>query len=101
MSSQNFRTDSDPQTRSNVFSAFSRLSRGCEYLPRSYWIDPQTITLPNEPYKFGICAEVYCGKQNDESVAVKVLRTSNQESPIKLKKVSSEGGRGVKHVDMG
>ncbi|KAF9647925.1 kinase-like protein [Thelephora ganbajun] len=86
MSSENFRANSDIQTRSNVLYVFSRLSRGCQYLPHSYWIDPRTITLPSEPYTSGTCAGVYRGRQNDEPVAVKVLMIPNQESMVKLKK---------------
>ena len=75
-------------------STFSRLSVGCQYLPRSCWIDPGTITLPNEPHRSGTRAEIYCGTWNGESVAVKVLRTSKQESSTKLEEVSA--GRTVK-----
>jgi len=102
MSSDTFRTRSDLQTRSTVFSVFSRLSRGCQYLPHSYWIDPTTITLPDEPYTSGACAEVYNGTQNGEPVAVKVLRTSNQESLMKLKKVNTaeQGAQYVNGVDL-
>lgn len=87
MSSNDFRTNSDVQVRSRVFFAFSKLSRGNQYLPRSYWIDPATITLPAEPHTYGRCAEVYHGKQNGESVAVKILRVSNQENQEKVRKV--------------
>ena len=87
MSSSNFRTNSDIQLRSRIFSAFSKLSRGCQYLPRSYWIDPATITLPAEPHTYGRCAEVYHGRQNGGPVAVKILRVSNLENPEKIKKV--------------
>ncbi|KAF9645571.1 kinase-like protein [Thelephora ganbajun] len=44
------------------------------------------MALPYEPHTSGTWAKVYQGKQDGESVAVKVLRTSNQESPMKLKK---------------
>jgi len=84
-----------------VFATISRLSRIIQYLPRSYWIDPKTITLPNEPYTSGTCAEVYRGKRNDESVAVKVLRTSNQESSAALKKVRMGDRWEAQHVDTG
>ncbi|KAF9647776.1 kinase-like protein [Thelephora ganbajun] len=86
ISSESFRSNSDIQTRSRVFSTISRLSRGCQYLPRSYWIDPSSIALPDGPHASGTSAEVYQGKQSGEFVAVKVLRASNQESPMKLKK---------------
>ena len=94
MSSENYRTNPDVQMRSRIFSAFSKLSRACQYLPRSYWIDPATITLPAEPHTYGRCAEVYHGRRNGEPVAVKILRVSNQESPEKIKKVrlGSAGG---------
>ena len=41
------------------------------------------------------------GTHEGEAVAVKVLRTSNQESAAKLRKVSTGGGRGAKHADVG
>ena len=84
-----------------MFSTVSRLSRNIQYLPRSYWIDPNTITLPKEPHTSGTCAEVYRGTHEGEYVAVKVLRTSHQEKAITLKKVSAGGERGVKHVGTG
>ena len=84
-----------------VLSTISRLSRGCQYLPYSYWIDPKTITLPEERYTSGTCAEVFRGTQNGEPVAVKVLRTSNQESRTKLVKVSTSGGQEAQHADIG
>ena len=89
MSSDSFRIDSDILTRSRVFSAISKLSRGCQYLPHTYWIDAATITLDNEPHAVGTFAEVYRGTRNGEPVAVKVLRTSNQESRTRLMKVST------------
>ena len=101
LSSDTFRANSDVQTRSMVLSTISRLSRGCQYLPCSYWIDPKTITLPEECYTSGGCAEVYRGTQNGEPVAVKVLRTSNQESRTKLVKVSTSGGQEAQHADIG
>ena len=93
ISSDTFRTNSDILTRSRAFSAITKLSRGCQYLPRSYWIDPGTITLSDESHTSRSCADVYCGTQNGEPVAVKILRTSNQESLVKLKKVSTRGGQ--------
>ncbi|KAF9645573.1 kinase-like protein [Thelephora ganbajun] len=98
ISSETFRSNSDIQTRSRVFSTISRLSRGCQYLPRSYWIDPSSIALPDGPHASGTSAEVYQGKRNGESVAVKVLRTSNQESPMKLKKRFCKEAIVWKHV---
>jgi len=81
--------------RSNVYSTISRLSRGCQYLPRSYWINPETVKLRSEPHTSGTCAAVYCGTQDDKSVvAVKVLRTSGQEDPATLRKVSARGPPG-------
>ena len=88
ISSEVFRTK-DIQTRSKAFSAISRLSRGCQYLPRSYWIDEGTISLPKEPHTSGTCAEVYKGMRNGISVAIKVLRTSKLENQSKLRKVST------------
>lgn len=70
----------------------SRLSRRRHYLPRSYWVDPASISLPSIPYTTGTYAQVYCGERDGQSVAVKVMRTSNQENPLKLKRV---GGGGV------
>ena len=99
--SETFRANSDIRTRSMVISTISRLSRGCQYLPYSYWIDPKTITLPEERFTSGGCAEVYRGTQNGEPVAVKVLRTSNQESRTKLVKVSTSGGQEAQHADIG
>lgn len=90
ISSDVVKTNSDIPTRSTVLSAISRLSRGSQYLPRSYWIDPKTITLPSEPHAFGKCAQVYRGTRNSEPVAVKVLRTSKQESQTRLRDVSAE-----------
>ena len=69
----------------------STLSRRIQYLPRSYRIDPETITLPVESYSSGPYTELYHGTQNGESVAVKVLRTSNKESLAKLMEVSARG----------
>ena len=69
----------------------SRLSRSCQYLPRSYSIDPSTVTLPEKPQTSGAYAEVYKGTHGGEAVAVKVLRTSKQEGAAVLKKVSMEG----------
>ena len=77
------------------------LSWECQYLPRSYWIESKTITLPDEPHTFGTCANVYYGTQNGESVAVKVLRTSGQESTAKLMRVSAGDGQEVQHVYVG
>ena len=57
--------------------------------------------LPDEPYTSGACAEVYNGTQNGDPVAVKVLRTSNQESLMKLKKVSTGGERGALYLNTG
>ena len=91
--SDTFRTKSDIQTRSKVFSTTSRLSRRIQYLPRSYWTDPKTIALHDDPHTSGTCAEVYRGIQKGEPVAVKVLRTSIQEDPDELKKVSTGGRR--------
>ena len=87
ITSEGFRAK-DIHTRSKVFSTISRLSRGCQYLPRSYWIDEGTISLSKEPLASGTCAEVYRGTRNGESVAVKVLRSSILENQIKLRKVS-------------
>ena len=50
------------------------------------------ITLHDERYTSRSCADVYRGTQNGEPVAVKILRTSDQESLTKLKKVSTMGG---------
>lgn len=47
-----------------------------------------TVGLPNEPYTSGTCAKVFRGERNGEIVAVKVLRTSDQESRTQLKGVS-------------
>ena len=88
----------DMQVRSKVFSTIARLSRSCQYLPRSYWVDPNTIALPSVPHKVGGNAEVYFGIQGGESVAVKVLRVSGQESTETLRKVSAAGQRGAKNV---
>ncbi|KAF9789247.1 kinase-like domain-containing protein [Thelephora terrestris] len=85
ISSSPFRAK-DIETRSRVFSTISRLSRRCQYLPRSYWIDPSTVVPKSEPHTSGTCANVYIGKRNDETVAVKVLRSSGQETPMVLKK---------------
>jgi hypothetical protein len=41
------------------------------------------------------------GTHEGKAVAVKVLRTSDQERAAKLKKVSTGGERGAKHVDAG
>jgi len=41
------------------------------------------------------------GTHEGGAVAVKVLRTSNQESAAKLKKVSTGGERAAKHVRTG
>ena len=79
----------------------SKLSRRCQYLPHSYWVDPGEITLPNEPHASGSRAITYRGAQNGESVAVKVLKTSNQESMTEFKKVSTRGGQETQHVDAG
>ena len=57
------------------------------------------MTLPEKPQTSGAYAEVYKGTQDEEAVAVKVLRTSNQESTAMLKKVSMDYGRGGKHVE--
>jgi len=84
-----------------VFSTVSRLSRNIQYLPHSYWIDPNTITLPDIAYASGTCAEVYKGTHEDEYVAVKMLRTSHQERATTLKKVSTDDEWGTKHVDTG
>ena len=80
-----------------ALSTFSRLSIGCQYLPRSWWIDPGTIKLPNEPHTSGTRAEIYCGTRNGEPVAVKVLRTSKQECPTKLEEVSTGPAVKVTH----
>ena len=95
ISSDAFKTHADILTRSRLFWVISRLSRGCQYLPRSYYIDSKTITLCNLPYTSGSCSEVYRGTQNGQSVAVKVLRTVDQESLTKLEKVST--GPGIGH----
>ena len=71
-----------------MLSVISVLSCECQSLPRSYWIESKAVALPNEPYTSGTCAGVYHGTQNGESVAVKVLRTSSQESKTKLVEVS-------------
>jgi hypothetical protein len=47
------------------------------------------IVLPSDPHSSGTSAEVYHGTQNGESMAVKVLRTPQQESATKLMKVST------------
>ena len=97
--SEVFRTNFDIMTRSRVLSTISRLSYRCQYLPHSYWIDPTTITLPDEPHTSGAYGKIHLGKQKGEPVAVKVLRTSHQENSTKLKRVSMSGGRGAKHMD--
>ena len=79
-----------------TLSTISRLSIGCQYLPRSCWIDPGTIKLPDEPHASGTQAEIYRGTWNGESVAVRVLRTSKRESPTKLEEVSTR--RAVKET---
>ena len=89
----------DTQVRSKVFSTISRLSRSCQYLPRSYWVNPNTIELPSIPHKAGGYADVYLGLQGGKPVAVKVLRASGQESTEQLKKVSADGQRKAKHVE--
>ena len=91
ISSETFKANSDVQMRTNVYATISRLSRGSQYLPRSYWINSGTITLQNPPHTSGTCAEVYRGTQDGKPVAVKVLRTSNQEDPAALRKASAEG----------
>ena len=83
-----FKAIQDVRLRSKVFSTASRLSRGSQYLPRSYWIDPSTIMLPEKPLTSGRRAEVYMGTHDGDAVAVKVLRTPNQESAARIKKVS-------------
>ena len=88
-------------TRSRAFSAISRLSRERKYLPRSYWIDPETVTLPNEPSAYGGTSDVYRGTWDGEFVAVKVFRTSNQESSAKLKEVSTEGRQESQYANKG
>ena len=98
ISSDAFRTNLDLHARSKLLSMTSRLSRRIQYLPRSYWTDPKAVTLSDEPYASGTCAEVYRGAQGSEHVAVKVLRTSNQENPVELMKVSTGGGQEARHV---
>ena len=49
------------------------------------------MTFHDKPHTSGTCAEVYRGTQNGEPVAVKVLRTSKEEPPAVLRKVSGEG----------
>ena len=75
--------------QSKVLSAISRLSPGCLYLPRSYWIDGSTISLPEQPHTIGTRAEVYTGMWNGEPVAVKVLRSLKFENHTKLKRVGT------------
>ena len=48
--------------------------------------------LPKMPHTSGTCAEVYKGTHDGEAVAVKVLRTSSQESYARLVKVSMDYG---------
>ena len=86
----NLQWGQDQPVRALTLSTISRLSIRCQYLPRSSWIDPETIKLPDEPHRSGTRAEIYCGTWNGESVAVKVLRTSKRESPTKLEEVSTE-----------
>jgi hypothetical protein len=93
-------TDSDISARSGV-SAISRHSRGCQYIPRSYWIDPATVTPPTEAYTFRTCTQVYRGTRNGDPVTVKVLRTSNQESATSSMKVSTGCGQEARYLDMG
>lgn len=71
-----------------ALSTILSLSLGRQYLPRSCWIDPKVITVPSEPHISGTRVQVYCGTWNGGFGAVKVLRTSKQESPTKLGKVS-------------
>jgi len=101
ISSDAFKTGSDFQTRSNIFSTISRLSRRCQHLPNSYWINPGTISLPDMAHTSGTCAAIYCGKRNDEFVAVKILRTSSLEDPAQLKKVCTGDGQRAQHVGTG
>ena len=93
ISSNAFRTNPDITMRSAVYSTISRLSRGIQYIPLSYWIDSETITLPSEPQTSGTCAQVYRVTQESGALAVKVLRTSIEESPTELKKVGAVGGK--------
>ena len=74
-----------------MLSAISILSHRCQYLPRSHWISTGTITLTKKPHTSGTRTQVYGGMQNDKYVAVKVLRTSNQEDLVELEKVSRGG----------
>ncbi|KAF9789236.1 kinase-like domain-containing protein [Thelephora terrestris] len=97
ISSSTFRAK-DIKSRSRVFSTISRLSRGCQYLPLSYWIDPTTVVLASDPHSSGTCANVYMGKRNDDTVAVKVLRSSGQESPTVLEKRFCKEALIWKHV---
>ena len=89
------------QARSNMLATISSLSHNVQYLPRSYWIDPNTTKLPKDPCTAGTCAEVYMGTHEGQAAAVKVLRTSNQESAVELKKVSTSGEREANHADTG
>ena len=92
MSSDTFRIDSDALTRIRVFSAIPSLSRACQYLPRSYWIDPTMITLGDEPHRSRGFAEVYHGTRSGEPVVVKVLRSPHLESRARLRKVNTGVG---------
>ena len=98
MSFGTFKESTHWRLHSLALSTISRLSLRCQYLPRSCWIDPGTIALPNESHTSGTRAEIYCGTQDGKSIGVKVLRTSKQESPAKLKDVS---GGWAQRVDMG
>lgn len=79
-------------------AAISTLSHRIPYL---HWIDPKTVTLSDESHASGTCVGVYRGTQNGKHVAVKVLRTSNQESLAKLMEVGAMDGREAQQVDLG
>ena len=101
VSSDTFRTNSNVQIRSAAFSTISRLSRGCRYIPHSYWIDPRSVKLPDGPQTCGACALVFRGEQGDVSVAVKVLKSLGWETPSELKKASTGGRYEAQHAEEG
>ena len=114
-SSDAFWFNLDTSTRSRVSSTICALACKTQYLPLSCWINPETIALPNEPHIFGICSQVYCGTRYQVHtrtryhahrrteyggfVAVKVLRTSNQDL-TKLMEVSRWDLQEESHADM-
>jgi hypothetical protein len=80
-----------------VFSAISRLPRGCQHLPRSYWIDTTTLTTPQGGLYI---RNVRPGLPRDtkrQHVAVKGLRTLDQESAMTFIKVRRTGSSTPRH----